>query len=231
MVRQVLGVLVGFAIALSSFAAATAGTVTETYNFTLNDLTDVSGNSVSAPVSPVTGSFTVTFDPEMSYNNETSGIVENSLNVPIDGKLAFNYFYTGNPNAPQFMSIGGDNSVTTCGNGAGNICAGTNDFVLQLAFANAFSAGSPTLPDCAQGYNCGNGPGSFLPDGYTSATKAYDASVFLAQNGPNGGGGGVLTVGGVPEPATWAMMLLGVGMIGGCLRTTRRKSGMALTAG
>jgi hypothetical protein len=35
---------------------------------------------------------------------------------------------------------------------------------------------------------------------------------------------------GVPEPATWAMMLLGVGMIGGGLRIARRKSGMALTA-
>jgi hypothetical protein len=36
--------------------------------------------------------------------------------------------------------------------------------------------------------------------------------------------------GGVPEPATWAMMLLGVGMIGTGLRTMRRKNDMALTA-
>jgi fibro-slime domain-containing protein len=34
----------------------------------------------------------------------------------------------------------------------------------------------------------------------------------------------------VPEPATWAMMLFGVGMIGGGLRIARRKNGMALTA-
>jgi len=34
----------------------------------------------------------------------------------------------------------------------------------------------------------------------------------------------------VPEPATWAMMLLGVGMIGAGLRMARRKNGMALTA-
>jgi PEP-CTERM motif len=31
----------------------------------------------------------------------------------------------------------------------------------------------------------------------------------------------------VPEPATWAMMLLGVGMIGAGLRVARRKDGMA----
>ncbi len=30
--------------------------------------------------------------------------------------------------------------------------------------------------------------------------------------------------GGVPEPATWAMMILGFGMAGGALRTTRRKA-------
>jgi hypothetical protein len=35
-----------------------------------------------------------------------------------------------------------------------------------------------------------------------------------------GGAGGI--VGGVPEPSTWAMMLLGVGAIGAALRTTRR---------
>jgi hypothetical protein len=40
----------------------------------------------------------------------------------------------------------------------------------------------------------------------------------------------VLNVAGVPEPATWAMMLFGVGMIGAGLRIAGRKDGMALTA-
>ncbi|HEX2815778.1 MAG TPA: PEPxxWA-CTERM sorting domain-containing protein, partial [Phenylobacterium sp.] len=35
-------------------------------------------------------------------------------------------------------------------------------------------------------------------------------------------------VGGVPEPATWAMMLVGFGGLGACLR--RRRAGMALAA-
>jgi len=34
----------------------------------------------------------------------------------------------------------------------------------------------------------------------------------------------------VPEPATWAMMLLGAGLIGGGLRLTHRKNGLAPAA-
>ena len=39
-----------------------------------------------------------------------------------------------------------------------------------------------------------------------------------------------LTIAALPEPATWAMTLLGVGMIGAGLRMLRRKDGMALPA-
>jgi hypothetical protein len=39
-----------------------------------------------------------------------------------------------------------------------------------------------------------------------------------------------VSVAAVPEPATWAMMLLGVGMVGAGLRMARRKNDMALTA-
>lgn len=37
------------------------------------------------------------------------------------------------------------------------------------------------------------------------------------------GPGGGVTTGGVPEPATWAMMLVGVGLMGGMLRMQGRK--------
>lgn len=38
----------------------------------------------------------------------------------------------------------------------------------------------------------------------------------------------VAPVGGVPEPATWAMMLLGFGFIGGAIRSTKRRQKVAL---
>ena len=40
----------------------------------------------------------------------------------------------------------------------------------------------------------------------------------------------VLSGGGVPEPASWAMLLLGVGLIGGGLRMVRRGTSTSLTA-
>jgi hypothetical protein len=48
--------------------------------------------------------------------------------------------------------------------------------------------------------------------------------------GANQGAGIVSLALAVPEPATWAMMLLGVGMIGGGLRLTRRKNASGFAA-
>ena len=54
--------------------------------------------------------------------------------------------------------------------------------------------------------------------------KQYEVTLCTSTNCP-----GVILHGGVPEPATWAMMLLGAGLVGGGLRMARRKD-MALTA-
>lgn len=40
----------------------------------------------------------------------------------------------------------------------------------------------------------------------------------------------IATPGAVPEPATWAMMLLGLGFVGGVLRTRRRQNRTATCA-
>jgi hypothetical protein len=51
---------------------------------------------------------------------------------------------------------------------------------------------------------------------YFSLEEAIDSTAFA------GPGGGITTGGGVPEPATWAMMLIGIGAVGGVLRMNRR---------
>jgi hypothetical protein len=54
------------------------------------------------------------------------------------------------------------------------------------------------------------------------------ADVNSLASGNTGNVGGVLAPGAVPEPATWAMMILGMGLIGFAAR--RRRAGLALAA-
>jgi hypothetical protein len=57
--------------------AAFATPITRTFDITVNNVQDQTGNHVSPPVNPVVGSFTVTFDPALGLiNNQTTGITE-----------------------------------------------------------------------------------------------------------------------------------------------------------
>ena len=73
-------------------------------------------------------------------------------------------------------------------------------------------------------------PNSFL----VTATSTSETLEFasLNQGGLPSFGNEITNVvlAAVPEPATWAMLLAGVGMIGGGLRIARRKGAMPLTA-
>ncbi len=76
----------------------------------------------------------------------------------------------------------------------------------------------------------GSGNGYNLAD-YTGTNvlRAYD--IIPTSDTASGTGALVTTFNSaVPEPTTWAMLLLGVAIIGGGLRMARRKDGMALTA-
>ena len=75
-------------------------------------------------------------------------------------------------------------------------------------------AGAPTVGSSGDMWY--GAPGSYVvDDSYAVATGAVSNTLAVQFNA-------------VPEPATWAMMLLGVGMIGGGLRMARRKQAMSL---
>jgi hypothetical protein len=57
-----------------------------------------------------------------------------------------------------------------------------------------------------------------------STTPAFEADNFFFSGNP---GDNQLHVGGVPEPASWAMMLVGFGAVGGAIRSQRRKVSFA----
>jgi len=208
--RDGLIAIVAASAALVAMAPAQAATVTETYDFTLGNFVDPFAGA-TAPVSTVTASFTLTFDPTVSYSNETSGITVNALNLTLDSAVGFSTYPGATPTDPYFISIGGIE------NGAGDVFGGTNDFVLQLEFANEASLGSPTLPLCSDpGYFCGPAPADSYASGYTSS--GYPNSFFAATSA---------SVAAVPEPATWAMMLVGFGGLGAAMRSRRKQSAAA----
>jgi len=87
----------------------------------------------TAPVDPVTGAFTITFDPTQTYTDSTTGITLNSLNISLDSALSFTY--SPNPyTAGGFPFPGG--ALIVGGNSAGACCitlpSTDPDFYLQI---------------------------------------------------------------------------------------------------
>jgi hypothetical protein len=179
-------------LVFSTIGAAQAATVTETYDFNLSGFVDIFNNA-TPPISSLSGSFTVTFDPTIAVDNQTTGITQNSLTpgITLGSTLGFTSF-TATSSHPFALFIGG------ISNDADTLAVNkTNDIVLSLEFLNPTNFADPTLIPCVTGLLCGkfNGDSSVFASGYTLSD-----SFFLATAG---------SVSAVPEPSTWAMMILG----------------------
>lgn len=100
-------------------APARATPITQTIDFSASNF----GPPVppSAPVDPVVGSFTITFDPTINTIFDTADITKNSLNINVGG-LAFNYT-PGN----DTLVIGGQLF------GISPVVPTTDDFILTIA--------------------------------------------------------------------------------------------------
>lgn len=116
-----LGVMVG--LLLGCLGSAEATPITKTVDFTASGfIPDFPFPSlIDPPVNPVTGSFTLTFDPSVLTLGDTTHITTNSLNINVPG-VVFDYF-------PLFdtLVIGG------LPLGAVGIVPYSDDFMLVLA--------------------------------------------------------------------------------------------------
>ena len=179
------------AVALSAGAAKTANasTITETINFTANSF------PAGAPVNPVIGSFTITFDPTVTVVGAATTITINSVNIS-PGAFAPFFFYN--------KSFQGG-LLTVCSSGpVNNSCAvppGTNGFDIQLHNLQS----SPTF------------------DILSYATSSVTNKIFQSGNGAFGRGSAVVVTplpGALPLFASGAALL---GFLGWRRKRTRQK--------
>lgn len=182
MKTKLLQSVLGIAL-LGAFGATSAATITDNVSFTATGFTSIGG---PVPTDPVTGSFTITFDPTQNYSDPTTaGIVLHSLNIGLDSAISFTYSTSG-ASAGELI-VGGSND------GANSVVlppSADNDFYLHIP---NFSS-SPTFQQLGYTTTCatGGGCGYFFTDG----------------NSPAGHGTVTVTPAAVPLPAS-AWLLLG----------------------
>lgn len=108
--------------------SAAASTITKTIAFTATDFVSSSGN-VAAPVPTVSGSFSMTFDPTLSYSTESTDILLNNININVSGTPIFTTQSIGPFFYGVTIGMGPDTSVAW----------GTNDFFLLFNLQDTVS--------------------------------------------------------------------------------------------
>ena len=193
-------------LALCGAAPAYAAVVTDYVTFSATGFTSPFGLAV--PTDPVTGSFTITFDPTQTYTDDTAGITGGKVNLALDSAFSFDYSPTGNSNgSADELVVGG----LADGAAAVTFNPPTNDFLIHI---DTFT----TAPTFQQ-----------LLYSQTGLPPNDNGALFYTDL-PNSGSGTVTVTPvtpGIPEPSTWAMLLLGFAGLGFVGYRRTKKSALA----
>ena len=170
-------------------SSASASTITENLSFNLTGFLDIVGNA-PPPDLVVTGSITITYDPTLTYDNDTTDIVVHSLTgVTVDSPLGFTY-------QGGFLEFGGTQTDSDL------VAFGTNDIVVAF---NVTDPSNPTLIPCSTpGFSCGKYTGNNAVDAAGYTTVGTDTAWF-------NGAQSTVTATTTPEPSSLLLFATGVG--------------------
>jgi hypothetical protein len=192
------GAAVAGAMMLASVPAA-AAVVTQSYLVTANFIQQ------TAPVKSLTLGFTLTFDPLMSAgdtavsNYTTSSAAAQFNSLPITFSTTY---YAG---FGTYVLLGG-------APGGSQYLEGSDDFFVNFLVD---AQGAPAAGRAAN-----------VEYSFTGFRATYNTplAVIVLNNVVDPGPGPGPGPGGVPEPATWAMLLIGFGAIGAATRQRRQRA-------
>lgn len=193
--------LAAAAFAAMSFAApAQAAVVTQTYEFTAGGFQMLPGE-----VASIVPNDTFSGSFTLTYDDEVQVFSQNEGRGLLVDSFTSNLPFAVGP--VYFLYSPSLNALTLGANGyAGSQSHQTNDFTLHL-FVDASGVVTSNFAPFAQ----------VSREGVFGIRKASNFSVTAV-------------TGAVPEPGTWAMMLLGFGAIGASMRRRRRVSAIAQIA-
>jgi len=233
----IVSAVASLGIAAACAASADAATLVATYTGTVSSGYDQTGLFGTAGGDLAGAAYTVKYTIDT-----TKGVYVNNL-PSHDALYGGSDYGTSSPVSATVtingitLSIGGEtvgedtNSWNWQANYAAQSHGTDNGVTYKFDVSNYSYSVADSLLDTVPLYPGYHIWGSFAWRVYDSNISQYTAFTTadltdLSQNGTFQ----VSALGGVPEPDTWVMMLLGVGMIGGSLRIARHKSGIAVAA-
>jgi hypothetical protein len=126
---RIITVLAALFLAVTAFAPASkAATITDDVTFSATGAQFHSLFGGSSPLSSVSGSFRITFDPTQSYSNDTSVISNFTISLPghsAGETVSYNY-------TPSFLIFGPSGTITGSGFNIGFTLAG---LVSEITFS------------------------------------------------------------------------------------------------
>ncbi|HXQ13352.1 MAG TPA: PEPxxWA-CTERM sorting domain-containing protein [Caulobacteraceae bacterium] len=164
-------------------------------------------------------------NPFIAFGGPGSSTVIDGVTFSTSPTLGNGNFYNVGPLFSGDPAVLSDQQETV---GLANILISLPAAVTSFALDYGTFNGSPVTFLLSNGDSftqASTGSGYLTPNVFTANSTPFNSVLVTS-------GDYVLDINniGVPEPATWAMMLLGVGFIGGGLRLARRQVGAAVAA-